>query len=172
MVQSFHTLKDKIQPLTELVKIRHKFKDLGKTVVFTNGVFDILHRGHVEYLTQARELGDSLFVGLNSDTSVEKVKGPGKPLIKQEDRAIVLAGLAAVDYVCFFEEETPQNIIQAIIPDILVKGGDYQIFEIIGRDIVENNGGKVVTIPTVAGFSTSELSRRIARLMIEKEKKK
>jgi rfaE bifunctional protein nucleotidyltransferase chain/domain len=172
MTQSSHTLKDKIQPLTELVKIRQKFKDFGKMVVFTNGVFDILHRGHVEYLTQARELGDSLFVGLNSDTSVEKVKGPGKPLVKQEDRAIVLAGLAAVDYICFFEEETPQIIIQAIIPDILVKGGDYQIFEIVGRDIVEDNGGKVVTIPTVEGFSTSELSRRIARLMIEKEKKK
>ncbi|UCF65063.1 MAG: D-glycero-beta-D-manno-heptose 1-phosphate adenylyltransferase [bacterium] len=163
-------LKDKIQPLIELVKIRQKFKDLGKTVVFTNGVFDILHRGHVEYLTQARELGDCLFVGLNSDTSVEKVKGPGKPLVKQEDRAIVLAGLMAVDYICFFDEETPQNMIQAIIPDILVKGGDYQISEIVGRDIVEENGGKVVTVPTVEGFSTSELTRRIARLMIEKEK--
>jgi rfaE bifunctional protein nucleotidyltransferase chain/domain len=165
-------LHDKIKTLSELIEIRQELKSLGKVVVFTNGVFDLLHRGHVQYLTQARELGDILIIGLNSDISARKIKGVGKPLVKQEDRAIVLAGLSAVDFICFFDEDTPQKIIQAVIPDLLVKGGDYQIHEIVGRDIVEKNGGKVITIPVIEGFSTTDLIRRIAKLMIEKETEK
>ena len=162
-------LRDKIKSLPELAEIRQILGNNLKKVVFTNGVFDLLHRGHVEYLSHARELGDTLFLGLNSDISVRKVKGPGKPLVKEEDRAIVLAGLTAVDYICLFDEDTPHEMIQTLIPDILVKGGDYQINEIVGRDIVEKNGGKVVTIPLINGFSTTELTNKIAKLTTEKE---
>ena len=162
-------LHDKLKSLVELLEIRQNMRKKLKKVVFTNGVFDLLHRGHVEYLAHARELGDSLFLGLNSDISVTKVKGPGKPLVKEEDRAFVLAGLAAVDYICFFDEETPQKLIEALIPDILVKGGDYQIDEIVGKEIVEKNGGKVETIPLVNGYSTTELMKKIAQLTSQKE---
>jgi len=162
-------LSEKIKSLTELLEIRQVLRSQFKKVVFTNGVFDLLHRGHVEYLSRARELGDILILGLNSDISVRKIKGPGKPLVKEEDRAIVLAGLSAVDYICLFDEDTPLLMIEALIPDILVKGGDYQINEIVGKDIVEKNSGKVVTIPSIAGFSTTELMRKIAQLTIKKE---
>lgn len=162
-------LQDKLKSLPELLEIRQILRNQLKKVVFTNGVFDLLHRGHVEYLSRARELGDILFLGLNSDESVKKIKGPGKPLVSEEDRAMVLAGLTAVDYICLFDEDTPQEIIQALIPDVLVKGGDYQIDEIVGRDIVEKNGGKVITIPQIHGFSTTELIKKIAQLMTEKE---
>jgi D-beta-D-heptose 7-phosphate kinase/D-beta-D-heptose 1-phosphate adenosyltransferase len=162
-------LHDKLKSLTELLEIRQNLKKQLKKVVFTNGVFDLLHRGHVEYLAHARELGDSLFLGLNSDISVRKIKGPGKPLVKEDDRAIVLAGLTAVDYICFFNEDTPQEIIETLVPDILVKGGDYQIDKIVGKEIVEKNGGKVVTIPLVNGFSTTELTKKIAHMTTQKE---
>jgi rfaE bifunctional protein nucleotidyltransferase chain/domain len=124
-------------------------------VVFTNGCFDILHRGHVEYLHQARSLGDRLIVGLNTDGSVRRLKGAGRPIVGQEDRAFVLAGLAAVDGVTLFDEDTPAALIEALLPDVLVKGGDYTPDRVVGRDSVEQAGGRVVIIPFVAGRSTS-----------------
>jgi D-beta-D-heptose 7-phosphate kinase/D-beta-D-heptose 1-phosphate adenosyltransferase len=162
-------LLDKIKTLPELVDIRNDLRKHSRTVVFTNGVFDLLHRGHVEYLSHAGELGDTLILGLNSDVSVKKVKGEGKPLVNETDRAIVLAGLSAVNYICLFDEDTPLRLIQKLIPDILVKGGDYRIDEIVGREVVEEHGGKVMTIPVVQGFSTTELTNRIRKLAIEKE---
>lgn len=160
-------LSTKIKSLPEIVEIRNRLRQSRKKVVFTNGVFDLLHRGHVEYLEKARSLGDVLILGLNSDASVKMVKGSWRPLVNQEDRAVVLAGLSSVDYVCFFNEEIPLAIISALRPDILVKGGDYLLDEIIGRDVVESSGGKVVTIPLTPGKSTTEVMKRIAKLIRE-----
>lgn len=145
----------------ELVTVRREARRRGRKVVFTNGCFDLLHRGHVEYLSQAKKLGDILVVGLNSDRSVQKLKGEGRPLTPQEDRARVLTALGMVDYVCIFEEKTPARLIQAVVPDVLVKGSDYQPDEIVGRDTVEAAGGKVVSVPLVEGFSTRGLIQRI-----------
>ncbi len=157
-------LQDKIKVLSELIRIRKDLKREGQKVVFTNGVFDILHRGHVEYLEKAKSLGDVLMLGLNSDASVKKIKGEDRPVMGQEDRAIVLAGLSSVNYICLFEEETPENLIRELIPDILVKGGDYQIDDIVGRETVEANGGKVVTIDLVEGQSTTSIIEKMVKL--------
>lgn len=160
-------LREKIKSLPELIEIRNHLRRQKKRVVFTNGVFDLLHRGHVEYLEKARALGDVLIVGINSDTSVKLVKGAWKPLVNQEDRALVLAGLSSIDFICFFEEETPHSIISALIPDILVKGSDYQLDEIVGRDVVESGGGRVITVPQTPGMSTTDVVKRIAKLLKE-----
>ena len=157
-------LRDKIKVLPELIWIRKDLKKEGQKVVFTNGVFDILHRGHVEYLEKAKSLGDVLMLGLNTDASVKKIKGSNRPVMGQDDRAIVLAGLSSVDYICLFEEKTPANLIRQLIPDILVKGGDYQIDDIVGRETVEANGGKVVTIDLVNGQSTTSLIEKMVKL--------
>ena len=157
-------LRDKIKVLPELIRIRKNLKKEGQKVVFTNGVFDILHRGHVEYLEKAKSLGEVLMLGLNTDASVNKIKGSNRPVMGQDDRAIVLAGLSSVDYICFFEEETPANLIRQLIPDILVKGGDYRIDDIVGRETVEANGGKVVTIDLVNGQSTTSLIEKMVKL--------
>lgn len=132
-------------------------------VVFTNGCFDILHRGHVAYLAQARALGDRLVIGLNTDASVRALKGAGRPVVHQDDRAYVLAGLGSVDAVTLFDEDTPANLIAALVPDVLVKGGDYTPENVVGRDIVENAGGRVVIIPFVSGRSTTGLLERMKR---------
>jgi rfaE bifunctional protein nucleotidyltransferase chain/domain len=129
-------------------------------VVFTNGCFDILHRGHVEYLTHARSLGDRLVVGLNSDDSVRRLKGASRPVNSQEDRAIVLAALQAVDAVVLFGDDTPRDLIAALLPDVLVKGGDYRPDEIVGAEQVVAAGGRVVVSPLVPGRSTSGLIER------------
>ena len=129
-------------------------------VVFTNGCFDILHRGHVEYLHAARALGDALVVGLNADASVRRLKGSGRPVNPQEDRALVLAGLAAVDAVVLFEEDTPRELIAALLPDVLVKGGDYTRDTVVGADEVEAAGGRVVIAPLVPGRSTTSILQR------------
>jgi rfaE bifunctional protein nucleotidyltransferase chain/domain len=129
--------------------------------VFTNGCFDILHRGHVAYLHAARALGDRLVVGVNSDASVRRLKGAGRPILNQEDRAFILAGLASVDAVTLFDEDTPAELIAALVPDILVKGGDYSPGEVVGRDTVEAAGGRLVLIPFVEGRSTTDIVRRI-----------
>lgn len=134
-----------------------------ETVVFTNGCFDILHRGHVSYLTQARALGDRLVVGLNDDASVRRLKGAGRPVVNQDDRAYVLAALACVDAVTLFDEDTPAELIAALLPDVLVKGGDYSPEQVVGRDIVESHGGRLVLIPFVAGRSTTDILQRIQR---------
>ena len=131
-------------------------------VVFTNGCFDILHRGHVEYLAAARELGDVLVVGLNSDDSVSRLKGPGRPINPVDDRAAVLAALTAVDAVTVFEEDTPRDLISALLPDVLVKGGDYRAEDIVGASEVRAAGGEVVVVPLVPGRSTTGIINRVS----------
>jgi rfaE bifunctional protein nucleotidyltransferase chain/domain len=130
-------------------------------LVFTNGCFDILHRGHVEVLFAARALGDALVVALNTDASVRRLKGAGRPIVPQDDRAIVIAALACVDAVTFFDEDTPRELIAALLPDILVKGGDYDAATVVGRAEVEAAGGRVAILPLVEGRSTSDLIRRV-----------
>ena len=136
----------------------------GRRVVFTNGVFDLLHPGHIRYLQQARALGDLLIVGLNSDASVRRNKGPERPINNEEERAEILAALECVDAVTVFDEDTPANIITAIQPDILVKGADWAEDAIVGRDTVESSGGFVVRVPIEPGYSTTEIVRKIRAL--------
>ena len=146
----------------QLARIRNTFRREGKKVVFTNGCFDILHRGHVEYLTKAKALGDILVVGMNTDASVRRLKGANRPVVCQEDRALVLAALRAVDFVCLFEEDTPRDLIQAVVPDVLVKGSDWKMDEIVGKDIVEAAGGTVQTIEYIPNRSTTDIIKKIA----------
>jgi D-beta-D-heptose 7-phosphate kinase/D-beta-D-heptose 1-phosphate adenosyltransferase len=153
----------KVVSLKELLSIRAQLRREDKKVVFTNGCFDILHRGHVDYLAKAKSLGDVLIVGLNADDSVRKLKGDARPIVEQEDRAAVLAALASVDYVCVFEEETPAELIRAIVPDILVKGGDWGVNEIVGRDVVEGAGGMVRTIEFLPNRSTTKIIEKIVK---------
>lgn len=149
--------------LSELKKIRSKLKADGKKVVFTNGVFDLVHAGHVDYLSKAKNLGDILIIGLNSDESVRRIKGDKRPILKQEERAFVLSNLKPVDYVILFEEDTPEKLISEIIPDILVKGADWSVEKIVGRDIVEKHGGKVMNIEFVNDQSTSKIIELIVK---------
>jgi len=132
----------------------------GKRIVFTNGVFDILHAGHVTYLEKARALGDVLVVGLNTDASVRRLKGPERPINSEDDRACVIAALRAVDHVILFGDDTPIDVITALLPDVLVKGGDYTRDTIVGADEVEAHGGTVCTIPLVDGRSTTAIINR------------
>ncbi len=147
--------------LDEFLEIRKRLKEEGKKLVFTNGCFDIIHRGHIDYLNRAKALGDYLIVALNSDDSVRRLKGEGRPINKLEDRAFVVANLKAVDFVVSFEDDTPFEIISAIIPDVLVKGGDWSIENIVGRDIVEANGGKVYSLPYVENYSTTNIINKM-----------
>jgi len=143
-----------LQNISEISRDRRK-------LVFTNGCFDIIHAGHVLYLQEARKLGDILIIGLNSDASVKRLKGSDRPVNNEEDRAIVLAALECVDYVIVFEEDTPYNLIKAIQPDVLVKGGDWKEEEIIGGDIVKAKGGSVISLPYWKGHSTTSIIRRL-----------
>jgi D-beta-D-heptose 7-phosphate kinase/D-beta-D-heptose 1-phosphate adenosyltransferase len=153
-------INDKIVSLETVIQATsHK----PQTTVFTNGCFDILHSGHVLYLEEAKALGDILIVGLNSDESVRRLKGEARPINSQDDRAIVLAGLASVDYVIIFEEDTPYNLIKAIQPDILVKGGDWQVKDIVGHDIVLNKGGIVKSLSFIEGKSTTHTLSKLFR---------
>ena len=148
----------------QLLPIREKLRKAGKKVVFTNGCFDILHRGHIDYLSKAKSLGDVLVVGVNTDASVRRLKGPDRPVVDEADRALVLAALAVVDYVCLFGEDTPHELIQALVPDILVKGADWALDEIVGRDVVEASGGSVRTIEFLPNRSTSKIIEKITRM--------
>jgi len=148
---------NKIISQNQALKIRLACKRKKQTVVFTNGCFDLIHRGHVEYLAKAKKLGDILIVALNTDKSVRKLKGKGRPIIKLADRAYIMAHLDMVDYVTSFEAETPQVIISKLLPNILVKGGDYKPDEIVGAKEVNAAGGKVVVIPFVKGRSSSKI---------------
>jgi D-glycero-beta-D-manno-heptose 1-phosphate adenylyltransferase len=143
--------------LSELIAIRSKLKASNKKVVFTNGVFDLIHSGHVDYLSKAKKLGDVLIVGLNSDESVKRIKGNKRPILKQEERSYILSNLKPVDYVVLFDEDTPEILISEIIPDILVKGADWAVEKIVGKEIVEKNGGKVMNIEFVNDQSTSKI---------------
>ena len=147
-----------------LIEIRQDLRQQQQQVVFTNGCFDLLHRGHAEYLREARQLGDVLMVGLNSDASVRALKGPGRPLMSQEDRAVLLAELRSVSYVCIFDEVSVESLVADLLPDILVKGGDYRPEEIVGHEIVEQNGGAVKNLSLWSESSTSTLVQKIKEL--------
>ena len=136
----------------------------GQKIVFTNGCFDILHRGHVEYLTEAKACGDKLVTALNSDSSVRGLKGDPRPIQSQEDRAVILDALESVDLVVIFDQETPEEIIKTLLPDVLVKGGDYTPDTIVGADIVTENGGEIKVIPFRSGHSTSSVIEKIIKL--------
>jgi len=154
-------MSGKILSRAELMCERGRLRDKGQKLVFTNGVFDILHVGHVRYLTQARALGNALVVAVNSDRSVRELKGEGRPLISEEERAEMIAALGAVSYVTIFDDISPRSLIAELLPDILVKGGDYALDQIHGREEVEAAGGHVVSLPFVEGSSTSEIIERI-----------
>ena len=155
-------IKDKILDLENLKRKVESQKIKSRKIVFTNGCFDILHPGHVQYLEEAKALGHFLVLGLNADVSVKKLnKGKSRPIQSQEARAMIIAALESVDAVIIFEEETPLNLIKAVNPDILVKGGDYKIEEVVGADFVKSNGGEVILIPFLEGYSTSSIEEKI-----------
>lgn len=142
----------------------NRLRSHGKKIVFTNGCFDILHVGHIDYLASAKSMGDVLVVGLNSDSSVRKIKGKGRPINSERDRARVLSALSAVDYISIFSEPTPENLIKKVKPGILVKGGDWKIKDIVGGDFVKSYGGKVRIISFVKGYSTTSLIRKMEKI--------
>jgi rfaE bifunctional protein nucleotidyltransferase chain/domain len=156
-------MPSKVISLKKIVKIRKELKKEGKKVVFTNGCFDILHKGHVHLLKRAKKLGDILIVGLNSDSSVKRIKGEKRPIFSVRDRAFVLSSIDVVDYIVIFNEDTPLKVIKAIEPDVLVKGADWDKNSIVGREIVESLGGKVVRIPLLKGFSTTSVIEKITK---------
>ena len=151
----------KVKTVSALSAKLNSLKSRGSKVVFTNGCFDILHVGHVDYLEKAKRQGNILVVGLNSDSSVKKIKGSARPINRQRDRARVLAALSCVDYITIFSEDTPERLIKKLKPDIIVKGGDWKKKDIVGGSFVESLGGKVVTIPFVPGYSTTSLIKKI-----------
>ncbi len=154
-------IKNKIKGWEEAALLCDNFRSQDKKVVFTNGCFDILHSGHIQYLEQAKALGDILVLGLNSDDSVRRIKGAPRPIISEKDRAFVVAALQCVDLVVIFEQDTPYELIRLLKPDILVKGGDWKTEDIVGADIVQAYGGKVLSLPYRSGISTTELFRKI-----------
>lgn len=156
-----HFIKSKITDMESIKRSLVRYKFLGKKIVFTNGCFDILHKGHVEYLAKAADLGDVLIIGLNTDNSVRRLKGEGRPVQDKESRAMVLAALQCVTHVILFEEDTPYNLIRFIKPDILVKGKDYKEEDIVGYDIVKEYGGDIITVELTEGYSTTDILRRI-----------
>jgi D-glycero-beta-D-manno-heptose 1-phosphate adenylyltransferase len=160
---SFHDqLKTKLALKEDAVRTINGLRLKGKKIIFTNGCFDILHPGHVDYLTQARDLGGYMVVGLNTDNSVRKLnKAPNRPVNDEMARAKVLAALACVDAVVLFDEETPYELIKLIQPDVIVKGNDYKAEEVVGYDIVKSRGGEVITIPLLEGFSTTKLVEKL-----------
>lgn len=156
-------MPDKLLNTPELSAVLQRRRSRGERIVFTNGCFDLLHIGHIRFLREARALGDCLVVGLNSDISVQGIK-PGRPLVTESQRAEVLAALACVDHVVIFNARDPHDLIQVLQPDVLVKGGDWPLDRIVGRDIVEGRGGQVLTIPLVPDISTTMLVQRIQKL--------
>lgn len=146
-----------IKTLDEIIVIRVQFQDQNKKVVFTNGCFDIIHAGHIDYLSKAKALGDVMIVGLNSDDSAQRIKGKKRPILKESERAFILTNIEYVDYVVIFDQDTPEQLIAKLIPDILVKGADWDIEDIVGKDIVLANGGEVKTITFVNEQSTTKI---------------
>jgi len=153
--------KDKVKSLSELKEIVDSLKKQGKKIGFTNGCFDLIHVGHIKYLRAAKKFADILIVAINSDKSVKSLKGNKRPLFPQNERAEILSAFEFVDYVVIFDELDPEKTISTLLPDVLVKGGDYKINEIIGRDTVTSHGGKVITIPEIEGKSTSDIIKKI-----------
>ncbi len=154
---------EKILSREQMLGERQRLRSEDVRLVFTNGVFDLLHVGHVRYLAQARKLGDALVVAINSDRTVRDLKGPDRPVFDQRERAEILAALRQVDYVTIFDNPSPRSLIAELLPDVLVKGGDYQLDEIHGREEVEAAGGKVISLPFVEGASTTALIERMKR---------
>lgn len=154
----------KIVPPENLASLCEQLQAEGSKLVFTNGVFDLLHPGHIHYLKEARALGTHLIVALNTDDSTRRIKGKKRPLMNLEERVEILAAMEMVSYVTWFDEDTPEKIIHTVKPDVLVKGGDWRIDEIVGRHFVESYGGKVLSIPFVPGYSTSNIVERITKL--------
>lgn len=159
-------MRNKIKTREELKRIVLRLKKQGKKIVFTNGCFDILHYGHIKYLQDAKGLADVLVLGLNSDSSVKKIKGSARPINKQLDRARVLSALSCVDYLTIFSEDTPLRLIRLIQPDVLVKGGDWQTEKIVGAPFVKARGGKVLAIPYIKGYSTTQQIKKISELNV------
>ena len=157
----FDKIHDKIKTFTQIETLVTEWKNEGLTIVFTNGCFDILHYGHLHYLAAARDLGDRLVIGLNSAASVSRLKGQHRPLNDELTRQHLLAALSFVDAVVVFEEDTPLELIKCVKPDILVKGGDYQLHQIVGADLVIEKGGKAMSLPFVEGYSTTNLEQKI-----------
>lgn len=156
----FSALSSKLLTGKALTDTIDQWRAAGETIVFTNGCFDIIHRGHVEYLAKAADLGTKLIIGLNSDDSVRRLKGPTRPVNDELARAMVLSAFSFVSAVALFSDDTPYNLIKTVQPDILVKGGDYRIEDIVGCDIVTNRGGRVLTIPFVEGYSTTSTIKK------------
>ena len=156
-------INSKIFSLDDLKNQVNSWKQAGEEIVFTNGCFDIIHRGHIEVLAQTADLGERLIVGLNSDSSTRKLKGKDRPIIDEQARAVLLATLTFVDAVVLFSEETPINLISILLPDVLAKGGDYEIETIVGHEIIQNNGGKVILVPFVDGFSSTTILDKIKK---------
>jgi len=160
-MSSFAHIQQKIQTAGALRDTVARWRASGERIVFTNGCFDILHYGHLHYLAHARDLGDRLVIGLNSGDSVRRLKGPSRPINDEDTRAHLLAALEVVDAVVFFDEDTPLELIKAAMPDVLVKGGDWKPEQIIGSDVVSANGGQVLSLPFVEGYSTTNIEKKI-----------
>ncbi|MCX6182866.1 MAG: D-glycero-beta-D-manno-heptose 1-phosphate adenylyltransferase [Bacteroidetes bacterium] len=161
MNQSLQKIENKIVSLSEAKDRIQSWQKEGLKVVFTNGCFDLLHKGHIHYLCEAAALGDKLVLGLNSDASVRRLKGASRPINNEESRAAMLACFFFIDLIVFFEEETPETLINTISPDVLVKGGDYNIKDIVGADHVLKNGGKVLSLSFIDGFSSTDIINKI-----------
>lgn len=161
MLNCCQKMIEKILSPAELLGLRQRLRAEGKSLVFTNGVFDLMHVGHVRYLAAARALGDVLLVAVNSDRTVRELKGAGRPVINENERAEILAALRQVDYVTIFDDVSPRSLIATLLPDVLAKGGDYGLDEIHGREEVEAAGGRVVSLPFVEGMSTSKMIERM-----------
>lgn len=154
-------IKNKILSSEELCSIMEVKQSEGKTFAFSNGCFDLVHQGHIDYLSKSRDLADYLVIGLNTDSSVRRLKGPRRPINDQYSRALMLASFLFIDYVVMFDEDTPYNLIKTLHPDVLIKGSDYKVEDIVGYDIVTERGGKVVTLDFIPGFSTTLIEKRI-----------
>ena len=163
MARFYPRMKAKILSIDEMLVERERLRDAGARLVFTNGVFDLLHVGHVRYLTEARALGEALVVAINSDRAVRELKGPNRPVFDENERAEILAALRQVDYVVVFDNISPRTLISQLVPDVLVKGGDYQLDQIHGREEVEAAGGKVISLPFIDGASTTTLIERMKK---------
>ena len=160
-MSSLNNLKNKFFSLKELMLQCQNWKDNNNKIVFTNGCFDLVHKGHVEVLAKTSDLGDKLIIGLNSDKSISNIKGPSRPIIEENSRKLLLASFSFIDAIILFDEETPYNLINTLKPDVLAKGGDYKIKDIVGSDIVKKYGGNVITIPLTPNFSSSNIIDRI-----------
>ena len=161
--------RSKVKTRRQLQVSLSRLQQGGKKIVFTIGCFDLIHPGHIRYLEKARAQGDYLVVALNSDASVRRIKGPDRPILTQDERCEIVAALACVDFVTVFDEETPQRIVDDLLPDVLVKGGDWPVDQIVGRQTVESHGGKVISIAFESGFSTSDIIERIKRIQTRSE---